>query len=310
MKLGIDPGKWGTKAVTKDDKGQWEYFYVRSKMQKNPESVIGGENYLIEYQGETILIGEAAGDYSLDTDKQTLQHKLCTYLAISQLAQDETCKAVIGCPFNLYKNVDKREEYENYMKDSSLINFKVNKEDVLINIAEDGLMAFPEAAGIAYSEPDEDFEETLRGVIDFGGLNVNGGLFENYTLVPGSDFTENLGSIILKNTIKDELNKCLYLNLQDHDITTILKKGLYINGKRELRADKIIENVIDEHFKSIIKVAKKHNWSISTLDITLGGGGITEIGNSYCKFIPQAKVSNNGIWGNAMGNYNVAEMHL
>jgi plasmid segregation protein ParM len=283
MKLGVDPGKYGTKGVTKDASGHWQYFYVRSKIQRDPVSVVGGQNYLINYKGEVHLIGEAAADYSLDTDKQSLQHKLCTYIAVSQLAHEEPCQVVIGCPFNLFKNAEKREQYESYMKDDGLITFKVNEEDALINM--ESILAFPECGGIAYSEPEEDFAETERAVIDIGGLNVNACIFENFVPVPGSDFTVNLGFIILKNKLKDELNKQFIQNLQDHDITAIIKKGLYIDGKRVDAADKVINKTLGEHFETIIQVAKKHNWSVRTLDITIGGGGALDLGNNIFKYI-------------------------
>jgi hypothetical protein len=307
-RVSVDPGKYGLKAITKDDSGEWHYMYLRSKIMHDPMSVVGGDNYLVGYQGESYLIGEGADDYSLDIDKQSLQHKLCTYLAINHLAQDEQCRVVVGCPFNLFINTPKREEYLEYIKSGQIIKLEINKEDALINI--DDVLVFPEAAGIVYSEPDEDFVDNVRGVLDIGGLNVNGCVFDNLNPVKESIFTVNMGSIILKNKLKNELNKIFYTNLQEHEIPGVMKKGLYIRGKREDKADRIINRVLGDHFSDILREAKKHNWSLDTLNITVGGGGSLDIGDGIFDFIPQAKMCQNPVWGNAKGYYNIAEMLL
>jgi len=307
MKLGIDPGKFRTKAVTKAN-GKWKCFDVRSKIMKNPMDIMLGENYLIEYNDTPYLIGEAADDYSLDTDKQTMQHKLCTYLAINQLADHEEVDVVVGIPFNLFKNSSKREQYENYLKDNQIITFSVNNEESLINIQ--NIATFPECGGLAYSEPDVDFIDTNRAVADIGGLNFNGCVFENLNPIKDSIITENLGSIILMDKIKTELNKEFpEINLQDYDVKNIIKYGLKINGKQEEKANKVINQAIEEHFSKIIRAMKKKNWSIKTLEITFGGGGSLDIGISLIKrFINQSKIAQDPIWGNAKGNYYVAEM--
>lgn len=220
MKLGIDPGKYGTKAVTKIN-GEWQYLYIRSKFTKQPDNIVLGDNYLIKYDDILYLVGEGGNDYSLDTDKQSLQHKLCTYIAVNYFAKEEPCEIVIGCPFNLFKNSSKREEYKAYMKENGMIKLTLNEIATELYINE--VIPFPECGGVAYAEPEEDFVDTVRGVIDIGGLNVNGCLFENLTPIEDSDFTENLGSIILKEKIKSELNKEFpEINLQDYDIPKIL----------------------------------------------------------------------------------------
>jgi len=307
MKLGIDPGKFRTKAVTKVN-DEWRYFDVRSKITVNPRDIIPGENYLLKYNNIEYLIGEGANDYSLDTDKQSIQHKLCTYLAIDQLAGNEDCKIVLGFPFNLFKNASKREEYENYINTKNYIKLHVNDEEKYINIID--AASFPECGGIAYSEPDEDFENKIRAVLDIGGLNINGCVFENLNPISESIITENLGSLILMNDIKTELNKEFpEINLQDYEIPEILKIGLQIDGKKMEKANKIICGTVEEHFSKIVRVMKKKNWSVKTLPITAGGGGSLDIGiNLIRNFIAQTKLCLDPVWGNAKGFYEVAEM--
>ena len=307
MKLGIDPGKFRTKAVTMI-KGEWIKFDVRSKIMVNPISIMAGDNYLIGYEGQKFLIGEGANDYSLDTDKQSLQHKLCTYLAINKLAQETPVELVVGCPFSLFKKADKREAYWDYIRGNEIIKLDINDEESVVNII-DGT-AFAECGGIAYAEPEEEFEDNIRGVVDIGGLNVNGCIFENLSPVLGTDFTENLGSIIFQNNLKQELNKEYpEINLQDYDMKNIIRRGLIIDGKKEQRANKIIDESLGNHFDSIIKVLKKKNWSVKTLDITVSGGGSLDIGIDIIQhYIPQAKLSSDPVWDNAKGFYYVAEM--
>lgn len=307
MKLGIDPGKFRLKAVTKVN-GEWKYFNVRSKIMKNPMDVIPGDNYIIELDKSIHLIGEGANDYSLDTDKQSIQHKLCTYLAISQLAGNIDSEVVLGCPFNLFKNSRKREEYTNYIKGAQSIKFNLNEKETYIKMID--VIPFPECGGIAYSEPDEDFANTIRAVIDIGGLNINGCVFENLNPIKDSIITENLGSIILMDKIKTELNKeFLEINLQDYDMPKIIKHGLEIDGNRIEKANKVVEGVIEGHISEIIRAMKKKNWSVKTLSITAGGGGTLDIGLPIIKkFIPQTKQCLDPVWGNAKGFYEVAKM--
>lgn len=307
MKIGNDPGKYGTKVVTKVN-GEWKKLYIRSKISTEPDNVLMGDNYLINYKGITYLIGEGGNDYSLDTDKQSLQHKLCTYVGVDEMAGDELSSIVVGCPMSIWKNPEKREEYQNYILDDGKIDLSIGDISKTIELLD--VVAFPECGGVAYAEPEEDFVDNIRGVIDIGGLNVNGCLFENLSPIKDSDFTVNLGSIILKNEIKTMLNKEYpSINLQEYDIPQIMKKGLFIKGKEEERAKKLINNVINGHIERIIRETKKKNWSINTLDITMAGGGTIDIGMKRIKsHIPQAKISNDPIWDNAKGNYIVAQI--
>lgn len=305
--IGIDPGKFRLKAVTKEN-GKWVYFDLRSKLTKNPKNILMGDNYLITYKDDTYLVGEGGKDYSLETDKEGVQHKLCTYLAINQLINELPAHVVVGCPFKHFKNLDKRQSYQDYICDEGIMTFKVNDEEALINIQE--VVAFPECAGIMHSEDEDDFANKTRAIIDIGGLNINGCIFENMNVVEGSDFTENLGSMILMDKIKSELNREFYeINLQDYDVPDVIKYGLYINGKRVKDADNTIQKVIEEHFSLILKEMKKKNWSTRTLKITAGGGGSLDIGEEILKkYMPQIQLAKDPVWGNAKGFYEVAQI--
>lgn len=305
MNLGIDPGKYGLKAATIIN-GVWHTHYIRSKITENPSGVMPGRNYLVEHEQRGYLVGEGADDYSLDTSKHSIQHKLITYLGIQELADDSPTNIVIGCPFNLFKNNMAREMYEDYMMGEGLTEIKVNGSNKLINIS--NLQSFPECAGTVWAEPNEDFEDTERAVIEIGGLNVIGCVFTDFNPVDGSDFTENLGSIIFKNKVRQELNSRFpEANIQEYEINSIIKNGLEINGIKIPQVKEIIDDVFGEHFELIIKAAKKKNWSVKTLKITASGGGLLDIGiDTIRRYIPQVKSSQDPLWGNAKGNYLVA----
>lgn len=307
MKIGIDAGKYGLKAVTRTN-GKWYKFYIRNKFTRNPENIMLGDNYIIEYDGENYLLGEGGNNYSLDTDKQSIQHKLSTYVAIDYFAESNPAIIVLGSPFNLFTNINKREEYREYILDNTNIEIQINNINKQIYLQE--VVLFPECGGIAYAQPENEFKNKIRGVLDIGGLNVNGCLFENLNPIKNTNFTENLGSIILMNEIKDELNK-IYpnINLQDYDIPNILKNNLSIDGHYNNETNNIIQQVIQNHFKRIIRVMKKKGWSVKTMNLTIGGGGSLDIGiDNIQKFIPQSKLSLDPIWDNAKGNYIVSEL--
>lgn len=307
MLMGIDPGKDGLKSVALI-KGKIERFYLKNKMTINPESVPIGDNYLIGYNKTDYLIGEGGKYRSLDSDKQSIQHKLCVYLAISQLAGNEPVYAVISCPYSTFNNKEKSESYINYIKENPIITISPQKIKTSINITE--ALPFAEGTGAAFAAPEKDFAGKVRGVLHIGGLDVNGSLFQNLQPIPGTQFTKKLGSIILINNIQSELNKTYpELNIQDYEVPQILEEGLYIDGQKNDKANKIIENVIGEHIEEIIAEAKKKNWSIKSLGITASGGGTLDISiKNIQKYIPQAKQSEDCIWDNALGNLEAAKI--
>lgn len=121
MLISIGPGKFATKAMSATKR-----IYFPTRLSPNPSIDHTGNTYHIQFQNQTYLLGEQAEQSDFDISKASLPHKLASYTAISQLQEfDHRIQLVLGCPLNIYKNKELRDNYKNYMLDERLIRLYV-----------------------------------------------------------------------------------------------------------------------------------------------------------------------------------------
>lgn len=289
----IDNGYDATKAIV-DNK----YTYFKSKVERG-EALIKGNEIQIEIDGETYVVGEGVNNLSLDkTNNYT--HIICTYTALAKNSPEyrNEFNIVLGYPLNIYSaNKDK---YAAIYTTGEYIRIKVNGQEKLIKIK--NCKVFPQGAGAIYSNPAM-FQGRLVGILDIGGLTINGCIFDNLNLIKESIFTENLGGIILKNNIKKALNSIYTLNIQEYEIDYIIKNGLKTDAKSKI----YINSVIEEHMEKIISIMRQNNWN-DELDIVAIGGGSLLLKDQLESMIPQIQVMQDPLNANVKGFYNVGRM--
>lgn len=301
----VDAGKFQTKGLLQN-----QGIRFRTKIEKIENSIDTKNNndFYLRWEGEDYLLGEGARYVNYDISKHKLEHKLSVYAACAKLLKDNhnrPINVIVLCPLSMYENQQIREEFRQFIVNNHRANFQLNGEHVSLNIQD--VTIFAEAFGVPISNQNL-FNGRTIGLLDIGGLNVNGAIFKNMKPISGTYFTENLGSLIIMEKIRKELNKEIPgANIQEYQMDGILKNGFYL-GDREMSKD-IIENLLFNHFKDIMQVAKANNWDTKGLDIVITGGGSLDIGvENIRKYIPQVKISNNPVWDSCLGGKMVGDM--
>ncbi len=308
MLVCVDTGKYGTKAITMDENGELKKFYVRTKVEPLTENSYENgkeKTYIMEYNGARYRIGEEANTMELDTTKTTLNHKLTILLSLAKLVEDENepISIIIGCPLTVFTNIQKKEELCKFMQDGSPFNVSINGKHKTINVVR--VMTLPESLGVAYQKMEVNMKKLL-GVIDIGGLNTNAAIYERLKPIRTTAFTINEGSLILMRKIKHAVNAELEgVNYQDYEIPYLITNTGYKNYDQIQR---IIDKVFKAHVDRIVEEMKKYNWNVNGLELTFTGGGSLDMKPGIEKYMPEATVSQDGVWDNVKAFHKVGEM--
>ena len=208
--ISLDLGKWSTVAMTHSQK-----YYCRTKVDKTEDGILGQSNktHTVEIDGKKYIVGEEANQADYDTSKASFNHRLAMYTAIAVLLKGKykNLQLVVGCPVSIYKKADLRNSYRNYLLEKRAISIIVDGEQNQFFIKD--LILAPETLGYPYQNLEQSKNE-LVAVIDIGGLNTNGCIYNGLTPIKDSMFTVNLGSYILFNRIKNELSLALNQNIR------------------------------------------------------------------------------------------------
>lgn len=298
----VDAGKYQTKGLMNSSG-----IKFRTKIEEVDNNIqTSGKDHYIKWGSRYYLLGDGARFIDYDLTKHKLSHKLAIYTACSLLNKDSTpISLVVLAPMSLYTNQQTREEFRLYILDDKKIEFNLNHQNIQLNISD--VTIFAEACGIPFNNISK-FKNKTVGLLDIGGLNVNGVVINNMKPVKGTEFTINAGSLIVMEKIRKELNKEIKgANIQEYQMDTILKRGYY-SLEPEI-SKKIIQNTLSNHFKEIIQTTKANNWDIKGLDIVVSGGGSLDLGmNNIKTHIPQATLSADPIWDNCIGGSKVGAM--
>lgn len=308
--VAVDCGKNMTKAVTLSDNGELKRFNVLTKEAFTSETT-STDGYVVTVNGEKILIGSTNGEFSFDTSKALTLHRHATYLAISQLVDngDEIVLA-IGCPLSVWFNKDARESYLRFMLNlpeedtrnpnqvESEIHLIVNEKPYHFTIK--SIIALPETSGFLLKT--DKYEDSDVAIVDIGGLNVNGVLYQNGYPNENTFFTINEGGNRFKVELVDELNRVFVdANLDTTTIDKVLRDG-YIRIDKQKSAE-IIRSFKEHFFQKIKAQMKARKWSTATWDFVFVGGG-SLLFEDYIKQDPQfadAVISDNPVWDNVEG---------
>lgn len=295
--LGIDAGKWST--VCQSSLGN---CYFRTKVDESNEELLGDDtkSFKIEINGKSYTIGEEAIQADYDTSKASLHHKLAIYTAISLVLKGvyKNVYLAVGCPASIYKNTKRRNEYREYLLENRAITISVN--GVVNQFFIKDIIIMPETLGVPYLLPSVN---QLIGVIDIGGLNTNGCIYDGLNPIKDTMFTINLGSYILFNKIKNELSTQLDQNIQDYEIPYLIQSCPSTKGTA------IIKSILNEHIARIKDEMKKNNWNVSGLKLRFIGGGSLDLKDEIFRAFPSATVTDTAIYDNAKAFLKVGEIY-
>lgn len=302
----VDAGKFQTKGLHGSNGVRF-----RTKMEEVDNNIqvnVNNNNHHIQWDGKHYVIGDSARYVDYNVSKHKLQHKLATYIACTELIKDKATSPVnfmVLSPLALYTNIQAREGFRQFILNNNKAKFELNGKEVELEIND--VTIFAEAIGVPMSNVNK-FKNKTVGLFDIGGLNVNGVVIKDMKPVKDTHFTENLGSLIIMDKIRKELNKEIKgTNIQEYQMDSILKQGYYPGDADTSR--EIINSLLADHFREILQVAKASNWDTKGLDVVVAGGGSIDLGLSNIQsHIPQAQMSNNPIWDSCIGGNKVGEV--
>ena len=302
MIISIDSGKYATKAMS-----QSKRIYFPTRISSNPAIDPAGNTFHLEYKGSTYLIGEQAELQSFDISKAETVHKLSAFAAITQLIEfDYHVQLALGCPMNIYKNKQLREEYKVYMQDDQRIRILVNGTSYSFFI--DNILILPESAGVVYLYPSL-FKAKRVSVIDLGGLNMNFCIYDNYIPQLSSMFTLNLGGNELQTDILNTLNTEYGIVLTSLDIPYIISQGgLKLKGKIDNDSILLLNSLLDNYLHQIIQETMKNGYNLDTMDVVFIGGTSKLLEAKIRQFVTHSFIPDNAEWVNAEGFYKIGEM--
>lgn len=297
MKLvAIDNGYWATKVYARGVR-----FSFRSKYEKASDTL--NNNILrLTYEDNEYLVGDGASIANIEYDKTTNElHKICTYTALARLSSICTeFNLVVGYPLSIY--VNGANKFAEYLQGNDYIEVRLNGELRMFKINK--CTVFPQCAGAMYVNPDR-FRDKIVGILDFGGLTVNGCIFENLNLIRESIFTENMGCIILFNKIKKALESKYGISIQEYEMPFIVKNGLTKYTDESLR---IINEVILAHLEEIRRITRLNKWNIDNIILFATGGTTLLFSDLLQRIFPNIEISSDPIFDNVKGFYRIGEM--
>ncbi len=299
----VDAGKYQTKALLQNNG-----IKFRTKLEEIDDNVNiqNNNSFYIQWENKHYLIGDGAKYVDYDVSKHKLQHKLAIYTATAKLLKNKNeCNLVVLSPLSTYTNAQAREEFRQYILNNHKARFELDGRETELIIKD--VTVFAEAIGVSISNIGM-FKDKTVGVLDIGGLNVNGIIIKNMKPVRDTEFTINAGSLIIMEKVRKELNREIRnANIQEYQMDTIMKQGFY-NGDAEISKE-IIQSILSSHFKDIIQITKANNWDMQGLDIVITGGGSLDLGlQNIRKHIPQAQLSSNPVWDSCIGGNKVGAM--
>lgn len=269
-------------------------LYIKNRVYVGDEAPSGC--YLVKYDGISYVVGDTANaSPNYDTSKAIIEHKILCYLAMALMVPNHShVHLVTGMPVQLWADRETRLRSIEYYK-SEDTNGKVNitVDGIESTYSIDNVTILAESSGYVYSRADR-YENALVGVLDIGGLNTNGAIYDGLNIIKSSTFSINYGASILRTEVKDAIRSKLGHNIQDYMIEHLMKKPTP-------EMVPVIREVKLNFMRKIIIEMKAHNWELNLLDICATGGGSNLMHEVIREVFPEVSISSDSLWDNVRG---------
>lgn len=292
--ISIDPGKSSTKVKVKKANGpvktQFPTRVDEVDINEEPEE---GTNIAI-INGKAYRVGKnAVSRAPKSTTKMTEHHLVSTWTALALNSDSgDVVNVSIGCPLSLAENVNKKNEYKDYIlpKDEIEIQLKTVNGTQTKHFRIGKRLIAPEGSGIIFKDPDY-FAKRTVAIIDLGGLNFQAAIYVNGGLKHDQWICRNNGGRILIDGLTDAINSRFST---DFDRTIIESKmfdpninNRFIRVEGELNSKQesaeFIKNYLAEYTRNIFKECKEE-CGIDPLNMeTWMVGGTSKLISEYAK---------------------------
>ncbi|MTI48248.1 MAG: ParM/StbA family protein [Firmicutes bacterium] len=293
--LSVDPGKKYNKYATIDKNGEIKVDSFPTRYTKltelNNVDIVGKDSFLVEYNGEKLIVGAQGELDSLDKrTKMTELHKLATLTAITQMLKDFDEDEIIlinNIPGSTYKSSKAVEQYTDYYTQDEEISIEVDGKSYNFRIKE--VEFLPEGAGFYFRYP-----ELCIGticVIDIGGYNIGLTAIKDGAIM--RYITLDFGGTTLENQVITKLEAKLDGGVDKNKIGDYIKDGyvkhygVEVEGTREL-----IKGVKFEYISSFIKASAEKQVHFKDMDkLYFIGGNSLQIENEIMEHNLISKIS-------------------
>ena len=303
--IAMDSGKFNTRLFA----GLDSVDIFRTKIEEI-QSTTPRNNTIKTEDGKMYLVGNDASNIDHEPSKETLTHKLCIYYGLIRNGfSNRKINLAIGTPIKYFKDPQTKKSYADFIRGNG--NVEVEYNGVTHNIMINEVLVLPEGCGILYANDKNynDLTSKYIGIIDIGGLNAQGRVYQMGTPLPEFDMDSELGTHTLSQDIADKLNmedkNARYSSAQIESlIERHYNKGILLTNEKDILAIKKIEICLQEHLASILRMCQAKKWNLEYMDIMFTGGG-AQLLRGYIES-KGFDVSDNCIEDNVRGFYDLA----
>lgn len=262
------------------------------------ESRISNVGNILNNKYEMTLNNEKyyLGEGSFDTEYRKVKKESYLKLLFGILAlgsREVEVQLVLGLPLSQYKK-DKNELIKLILS-NSFLSGSINGEEANYIITD--VEVYPEGiAAIPYN-----YEGV---VVDIGGRTTDCCLtyIENGKRKIENPVSLPQGTLKLYGNLIDHINSKYCLDLDIGQAKRIIKNGLLIDGKKE--ENYLAIDIFKEYLEDLVRRLNVE-YSIKSNNICFTGGGSLELKRPIIKRIPHAIISENAVFDNAKGFYEV-----
>lgn len=262
------------------------------------ESRVSSVGNILSNKYEMILNDELyyLGEGSFDTEYRKIRKDSYLKLLFGILAmgsKETEVKLVLGLPLSQYKT-DRKHLIElimtNYFLTGSINNEEANYIITDVEVYPEGIAGIP-----------KDYEGI---VVDIGGRTTDCCLtyLDNGKRKIENPISLPTGTLKMYSKLIDNINSRYCLDLEIGNAKRIIKNGLIVDGRREDTS--FIINIFKDYLEDLIRKLNVA-YSITSNNICFTGGGSLELRRPIIKRIPHAIISDNAIFDNAKGFYEV-----
>lgn len=262
------------------------------------ESRVSSIGNIISNKYEMILNDELyyLGEGGFDTEYRKIKKDSYLKLLFGMLAiggSESDVQLVLGLPLSQYKT--DREYLKELIMSNYFLSGSINGKEVDYVVTD--VEVYPE--GIAAIEKDYD-----GIVVDIGGRTTDCCLtyIENGRRRIENPISLPTGTIKLYSELINRINSKFCLDLEISNAKRIIKNGLNIDGKKQDTT--FVINIYKDYLEDLIRQLNVA-YSINSNNICFTGGGSLELKRPILKRIPHAIISEEAIFDNAKGFYEV-----
>lgn len=270
--ISINNGYHATKVI--QDNKRWKF---ESKI----ETMIDDYGTGVSINGIKYKVGVGNRDIDLDKSNNIVQ-LACIEYAVQQ-SYFEDAKIITSLPVNLYSNKALKEDYTKKI-------FTLNNKIKDVRIYMEGAAA--QLADLNW------YKGKLVALLDIGGLTINTMIFEDGKLVPGTQDSFNLGTIILDNKIRTALASNDCNNYTDYQIPY-----LFNSSNTDIRMK--VDETVWGHLEEVRQTLKKKGYP-TNIEYRFVGGGALRLEQYLLNFFG-GYISEEALWENALGQYALAK---